>query len=66
VITIIIFSLVIGIASNSSIDLSEEDDWWIAPEIQNMRSQRKMANELERQNDLRERELELYKQPEKE
>lgn len=42
------------------------DDWFVAPEIQNMRSQRKIADELQRQNDLRERELELLQKPERE
>lgn len=41
------------------------DDWFVDPAYQNMRSQRKMADELQRQNDLKERELEMLKTPER-
>lgn len=51
---------------NYSGDDEYADDWFVAPEIQNMRSQRKIADELQRQNDLRERELELLQKPERE
>lgn len=35
---------------------------WIAPEYENARSQRKMADELQRQNDLMERQMNMQNQ----
>jgi prepilin-type N-terminal cleavage/methylation domain-containing protein len=66
VILVVIGSIIIGAFSGVSSEDDEGYEWYVSPEIQNMRSQRKMADELERQNDLRERELELLKKPERE
>lgn len=50
-------------AVSSVINTSDEDSMiYFAPEIENARSQRRMADELARQNDLMQRRIELLEQ----
>jgi len=65
-IVIVLGIFVVGVSSQISSESNSDYEWWISPEIQNMKSQKKMADELERQNDLREQELELLKKAERE
>jgi prepilin-type N-terminal cleavage/methylation domain-containing protein len=64
VIILTVFSLGVAIYKGSSTDF-DDNTWLVSPEIQNMKSQRQIAEELRRQNDLRERELNMREQPER-
>jgi prepilin-type N-terminal cleavage/methylation domain-containing protein len=47
-------------------DGGEDAMQWLAPEFENAKSQRKIADELQRQNDLMERQMNMQKTPESE
>jgi type II secretory pathway pseudopilin PulG len=59
---IIVAILVLGAMNSRSSDNDSTDMSFLAPEVENARSQRRMADELARQNDLMQRRIELLEE----
>jgi hypothetical protein len=58
----LVYSVVVAVAAYKSGDSDYADYSFINPQVETARSQRRMAEEMQRQNDLLQRRLELLEQ----